>query len=418
MDAVLLQVCATLYFIETHATLTNMYYALYAYPWDLMDDSPARWCHQFHDWQLNTLTMACSYHAGKFIRPHGKNSKVIFPEDGTVYFQASLSRYGLLKPKINPLIQAHDVLRAYTEQNDISVQAWLVLLHNSRLGLLHPDTTVCNAWGDRYVYSLCPCHPAVHEYAIQLCVDIAEHYPVIGLTLETPGFLPFEHGYHHEFSQIALNSWLKALLALCFCSYCLAGLQQQGIPARWLQQAIRKRVDQHWCEEGILNHEKKPDAFMMDSQLQTALGAMRQWRCQQVSTLLNEIRAHVRRECAISVIPTVQPPHSNADLEGSDIRVLATMVDFIECPFYHSSVEHVVNDAKDVIQRVGYPRKVRAILRPGLPDMTSAQQVVDTVLALRRLGIRDFSFYNLGLLPYHHLTWIADALTQLRQEMS
>jgi hypothetical protein len=31
--------------------------------------------------------MAGSYHAGKFLRPHGKSGKVYFPEDGTAYFR-------------------------------------------------------------------------------------------------------------------------------------------------------------------------------------------------------------------------------------------------------------------------------------------------------------------------------------------
>ena len=41
---------------------------------------------------LDTVTLAGSYHAGKFLRPHGQSGKVYFPEDGTVYFKANAGR--------------------------------------------------------------------------------------------------------------------------------------------------------------------------------------------------------------------------------------------------------------------------------------------------------------------------------------
>ena len=58
---------------------------------------------------LNTVTLAGSYHAGKFIRPHGKTGKVYFPEDGTVYFRADPKRYGTIKPVANSLSEKHDI---------------------------------------------------------------------------------------------------------------------------------------------------------------------------------------------------------------------------------------------------------------------------------------------------------------------
>ena len=53
---------------------------------------------------LDTVTIAGSYHAGKFLRPHGRNGKVYFPEDGTTYFRTDGSRYGAIKPFPNSLL--------------------------------------------------------------------------------------------------------------------------------------------------------------------------------------------------------------------------------------------------------------------------------------------------------------------------
>ena len=88
------------------------------------------------------------------------------------------------------------------EASGMAANAWLVLLHNTRLGEAHPEATVENAFGDRYVYSLCPAAPAARRYAVALCADLSDHYPVRGISLETPGFLPYAHGFHHEFALV------------------------------------------------------------------------------------------------------------------------------------------------------------------------------------------------------------------------
>ena len=102
------------------------------------------------------MTIAGSYHAGKFLRPHGRTGKVYFPEDGTVYFRADPERYGAIKPVAKPHRSRARHAARTVRVGRIGVNVWLVLLHNTRLGEAHPELTVANAFGDRYVYSLCP----------------------------------------------------------------------------------------------------------------------------------------------------------------------------------------------------------------------------------------------------------------------
>jgi hypothetical protein len=113
----------------------------------------------------------------------------------------------------------------------MDTNAWMVLMHNTRLGERHAEASVTNAFGDRYIYNLCPAAPAAREYAVALCEDIADAYPISGLTLETPGWLPFAHGYHHEFGLLRQNAWLDNYLGLCFCQHCMAGAEGAGIDA-------------------------------------------------------------------------------------------------------------------------------------------------------------------------------------------
>ena len=86
------------------------YKAIYTYAWDLAETGVEAAASEFRGLGLDTVTIAASYHAGKFLRPHGKASKVYFPEDGTVYFNADASRYGAIKPAANSLLAERDSL--------------------------------------------------------------------------------------------------------------------------------------------------------------------------------------------------------------------------------------------------------------------------------------------------------------------
>src|SRR5262245_35355785 len=106
------------------------YKAIYSYAWDLAEEGVGKAVGQFLKLGLDTVTIAGSYHAGKFLRPHGRSGKVYFPEDGTVYFHADQTRYGAIKPIANAMLKERDILRELIEAKSMAVNVWLVLLHN------------------------------------------------------------------------------------------------------------------------------------------------------------------------------------------------------------------------------------------------------------------------------------------------
>ena len=105
-------------------------------------------------------------------------------------------------------------------------------LHNTLLGTRHPEATVANAFGDRYVYSLCPSHPEARAYAMGLARDVTENYPVTGVSMESPGFAPYAHGFHHEFALNQPNRWLDSQLGLCFCDHCVKQARSPQVSMR------------------------------------------------------------------------------------------------------------------------------------------------------------------------------------------
>ena len=384
------------------------YRAIYAYAWDIAERGVGDFVAEAKALGLDTVTFAGSYHAGKFIRPQGKAGKVYFPEDGTAYFRVDPARYGKIRPVENSLLREGDVLKALCA-SEIAVNAWMVLLHNTRLGGEHPQSTVENAFGDRYVYSLCPCAPDVREYAVALCKDIADNYPVIGVSLETPGFLPYQHGFHHEFALMKQNRWFDAQMGLCFCAHCQGAARKAGIDAAGLKRRVARDLEAY-LESDLDFPDDMAEAFWLADALDGEFSAYLRFRCDVVTSLVAEIRASLRADAALAVIPSVARPTAGAWYEGSGLAAVAGAAGIIEACFYEPGVARIRADIFDVKRRMGGAGKLRGILRPAWPDLDSKADAVGAAAALREAGIAEIAFYNYGHLRRSNLAWIADAL--------
>lgn len=393
-----------------------MRHSLYCYAWDALDSAADGFVRDLRASGIDSLTMALSYHAGKFISPWHSRRRVVFPEDGTVYFPPAIGSYGDIEPVQAEGSVGIDVVRALRERHALPVFGWLVLLHNTRLGMRHPECTVRNAYGDPYPYSLCPANPAVATYAIALSRDAARR-GVAGLKLETPGYLPYAHGYHHEFAQVTGNLWLENQLALCFCGHCMARAHGAGVDAEHLRRSVVERLDRYFAADAELDPARAVEEWFelvaADADFERFLGM----RCAVVNELLEAICrgvAEVAPGIEMRVIPTVQNPHRHAPIEGSDLAAQSRIVDRLELPIYQKEYAACLADAEAVIDAVGGAGSLSAILRPGPPDMRGPEQLRDLLHGLAERGILDVSFYNLGLLRRANLCWIRDALNTMR----
>lgn len=388
-------------------------HSFYAYAWDIVNDQSQALLDSMAGAGVSGISLAFSYHAGKFISPLHSTQRVIFPEDGSVYFKPDIEAYGSLKPLVATCIANTDPV-ARIRQHGMKVHAWTVLYHNTRLGQAHPHCTVKNAFGDHYPYSLCPSNPEVSDYAKALCTDIARQ-GVSSIKVETPGFLPFEHGYHHEFAQVENNAWLDNLLALCFCDHCKQKAKTKStIDIDQLQQWVCSSIN-HYLSSSITVSESMARDWWLNSMVtNNALREFIQLRCDIVTESLKELNLAIKaidNTVELRVIPTVQRPHANALLEGSDLAAISRVVDKLELPLYQPSTEACLADAWQVIQQVGSVDSLSAIIRPGPPDMKSPQQLKDTLNGLAQLNFRDISFYNFGLLRPQNHQWVNDVLS-------
>ena len=388
------------------------YRAIYCYAWDLAEAGLSHAIDRFRDLGLDTVTVAGTYHAGKFLRPHGRG-KVYFPEDGTTYFRTNPQRYGAIKPVPNSMMAERDIVRELTESTKIKTNVWLVLLHNTLLGSSHPDLTVSNAFGDRYVYSLCPSAPEARAYAVALARDLNQSYSVKGLSLEAPGFLPYAHGFHHEFALVRHNRWLESQLGLCFCEHCTIGATRAGIDARRLKRQIAQNVTAYLASDVDFPADMAEAFWLADTRAGGELGAFLDWRCTVVTSLVQEIRSAVAEDVEVAIIPSVARPTAGAWYEGSDLVELARTAGIIEACFYEPGALRVQAEIFDLKRRLEGAGRLRAILRPAYPDFEQEKDFQAAIGALIQNGIGEIAFYNWGHLRDANVSWIGRALRAL-----
>ena len=399
------------------------YKAIYTYPWDLAETGVSAATDRFLALGLDTVTVAGSYHAGKFLRPHGKASKVYFPEDGTVYFKADPRRYGAIKPIAHSMLSSgQDMVGELAGQDRMATSVWLVLMHNTRLGAAHTESTVANAFGDRYVYNLCPSAPEARAYAVGLARDVTESYPVSGVSLETPGFLPYAHGFHHEFALNRGNCWLDSQLGLCFCSHCIAGAKRAGIAVEALRRVIAADIEAYLASDIDFPADMAEAFWTADVRSDGDLRALLDWRCTVVASLVGEIRDAVRKDATVAVIPSVARPTSGAWFEGSDLKALADAAGVIEACFYEPGARRIKADFFDVKRRLRGSGRLRGIVRPAFPDLDSKNEFLAAMKALGAGGLREVAFYNWGHLRDANIDWIGEGLAAIesaeRDEMA
>ena len=146
----------------------------------------------------------------------------------------------------------------------MGVNAWVVFLHNDRLGFEQPECATQNVFGDRYLTDLCPANPDVRAFAGALASDVAG-YGVSNIFAESLNFHGLGHGYHHERYFEDLGEIGTFLLGLCFCEHCLEAAGNAGVDAERVKHSVRgelgRRFEQEPDEEtGELAREWLEDA--------------------------------------------------------------------------------------------------------------------------------------------------------------
>jgi hypothetical protein len=371
---------------------------MFVYPWDLRDEGAGRVGQRLIAAGISSASVATSYHAGKFLRPHAPTARVWYPEDGTIYFRPDAALYGRLKPQVATITEDFDALAELARAVPaLSLAGWTVGLHNSRLGRAFPDLVCRTAFGDPIRSALCPAQPEVQDYLAALCLDQARNCPVEEISVEAPGYQTYRHNDHHEFELIELTPRAASLLGLCFCPACLAGAKAAGIDAEGLAAQARDELERFFAYAT----EAAAD-LAEDPQWRPFID----WRSQIVAGLTARIRAELPAGVSLSVIPTVRSPLSLCWREGSDLARLAPAADRLAIPLYCRGPEATAQEASAARAAAGPDACLSFILRPSWPTLTSPDELAAALEAIAGADAHSVEFYNYGHLRLRSLDWI------------
>ena len=224
----------------------------YLYPWDVDGDPAAP--DRIAGLGVTEVSLAAAYHAVRAVTPFHPGQRVV-TRDAAVYYRPDPDRWrgARLRPAdpgdgaAGSFERAADALHAA----GLTVNAWVVVAHNGRLGAAHPECTVRNAYGDRYPWALCIASPDVAGYAATLSAEVAALDGADGIELEACGWYGYDHGSAHDKTggfPAGAPGWL---LDACFCAACTSALQDADVDPGELARRVRATLDAVYQGDGF-----------------------------------------------------------------------------------------------------------------------------------------------------------------------
>lgn len=209
------------------------------YPWDVEGDPDC--AERIADLGADRVTLAAAYHTVRALTPRHPGHKVVTATHSAVYYRPDREHWddSLLRPAEAAWAPGSFTVGAKAlHAAGLKVYAWTVLVHNQRLGTMHPEDAVVNAFGDPYAWALCINSPRVRTYSALLASEVASQPDIDGIELESCGWYGFDHLHAHDKTRgVAFDSATRFLLDLCFCAACTTAYTTTGLDG--LRDAVR-----------------------------------------------------------------------------------------------------------------------------------------------------------------------------------
>lgn len=208
----------------------------HAYPWDVIGDPG--FVDRVRASGVDSVTLAASYHTTRAATPNHPRHRLVDVPHAALFRQVRPGIWGRLTPLSfdsgsgSGFATACETLAGA----GIPVTAWVVLAHNTRLGLMHPELSVRNCFGDRYPYALCPSWTEVVDHCTTLAAEAIRDAPIAGVSLESCGQMGLAHLGCHEKTDGAYTPLQQRLLSICCCDAC-------GVPAAEVRELFERNAE-------------------------------------------------------------------------------------------------------------------------------------------------------------------------------
>lgn len=374
-----------------------MEFAIWTYPWDLLDEGVESAAKGLMDRGIDEINLATNYHTVQGFLPHNPERRTFFAH-ASAYFQPG-NRYEDLSPVPNERMDDVCWLTMIADRlpDGLGLNSWTIGCHNSRLGMQHPDCTLTSPHGDDLVFGLCPSNPRVQQYLVDLVADLDGRNLFDRIELESFDYFHGSgFGWHHQKFHTDVGDLGEFLFGICFCEYCRERAADAGVDVERARKRCKETVDD--LATGRLSTGIDPAAWV---RTHPAVDDYLAIRTETLAEVFAEIRAVTDAE--IGYYPLLSP--ERAWMHGVDFDQLAEYVDYFVAIAYESTPA----DARTTIQTADALTPdipLHAGVLPGYPhiqDGASAREVINTTIDA---GAERISVYNYGLLPDRNLDWV------------
>ncbi|QQC88655.1 hypothetical protein [Streptomyces alfalfae] len=382
--------------------------AAFLYPWDVVGDpdAPAR----LTGLGIRQVTLAAAYHSTRALTPrHPRHRVVTAAHAAVLYPPGERWRGRALQP-----CQAGDWAPgdAYGQAAEalaaagIDVHSWVVLAHSSRLGDDHPETSVVNAYGDRYPWAPCIARTATRAYLVDLAAEAAARPGAHGVELESCGWYGLAHLHAHDKTAgVGLGEAGQYLMSLCFCGSCREGYAGAGLDPDALAAAVRDAMEPVWRGAG-----EDPGWAGVEKLLGAdRAAATRAWRDEVARTL---------QEAAVAAVRAAAPPDFQVLLHADPVP-------------YHCGAnagvdpEHILGVADGVVVPCGggpepltpFRGRGGGVIAANFPVVAGMggdpARLADDAARAAEHGATELRLYHAGLASDGDLALVAEALSRL-----
>jgi hypothetical protein len=381
---------------------------LFMHAWDLRDEGADQVMGWMSDSGLNQMCIASCYHSGWFVHPHNPRHRTYMTEGSVAYFQPELKLYERtpMRPQLASIVKEANWLAAAAERLqkfELKMISWTIGAHNTRLGLLFPQYTVQNAYGDSIPHALSIGHDATREYLKALCRDLASNYPMYGLQLESFGWMELHHGHHHERDLTGLTRLEQELLTICFNPETVHKAEAAGIDVGKAREIVKATLEAAFREapERPKGHPQTMDEMEAKS---PTLKAYNQFRQTLADSLIVEIKQEALKGTACRLM--MQNPYR---------KEIAQVCDGFATWAYGEPPARVL----EIVRRDSakspedWQGEFPCYIRLGMGIPSSKEQLREIVLAVKQGGSTGPIFYNYSESPRKMLGWIKSALKEV-----
>ncbi|MFC6734437.1 hypothetical protein [Haladaptatus sp. DYSN1] len=385
-----------------------MEFAFWAYPWDILDEDPRFVADRLVDAGITELNLATNYHSVQAFTPHNPERRTFFAQASS-YFQPG-DHYETLQPVVNETMGDDDWIETIADELrdvDIALNSWTVGVHNSRLGLNHPEATIENAFGDSLAFGLCPSKPMVQAYLTNVVEDLAGRDIFSAIELEMfDYFYGSGFGWHHDKFHTELGTLGEFLFGLCFCSECQANAESAGVNSDLAKTTTQQTVD--GITGGTVPHDADMAAWLKSH---PTVAAYADVRFKTLSRLYEDIATAAGSANLGYYVGLVSV--GQTWMQGADLHALSEFVDYYTVAAYEATRADAVNCVREADQLT--PEiPLHAGVLPGYPIVDDASTLDNIVSGLIEEGVPRISFYNYGLLPEQNIEWVTEAIRPYR----